>query len=43
MEKQGYNSESARGFGVTDSQSLGIDKSVDSLAMDEYDHVEEIE
>ena len=37
--------ESAGGgqFGVTVSQSLGIDKSVDSLALDEYDHVEFIE
>lgn len=30
-------------FGVTVSQSLGIDKSVDSLALDDYDHVEYIE
>lgn len=30
-------------FAVTVSQSLGIDKSVDSLALDEYDHVEYIE
>ena len=36
-------SESARGFGITVSQSLGIDKSVDSLAIDEYDHIEEID
>lgn len=32
-----------QGHGVTVSQSLGIDKSVDSLALDEYDHVEYIE
>jgi hypothetical protein len=29
--------------GVTVSQSLGIDPSVDSLALEEYDHVEPIE
>ncbi len=37
------DSESGRGFGVTVSQSLGIDRSVDSLAIDEYDHIEEVE
>ena len=36
-------SDSARGFGITVSQSLGIDKSVDSVAIDEYDHIESIE
>lgn len=39
----GGESSSARGFGVTVSQSLGIDKSVDSMAIDEYDHIEEID
>jgi len=39
----GKDSESGRGFGITVSQSLGIDKSVDSLALDEYDHIENIE
>ena len=35
---------SARGgFAVTVSQSLGIDKSVDSLALDDYDHIEFVE
>ena len=29
--------------GITVSQSLGIDPSVDSLAIDEYDHVEIVE
>lgn len=36
-------SESPRGFGISVSQSLGIDKSVDSLALDEYDHIEIID
>ena len=27
-------------YGITVSQSLGIDPSVDSLALDEYDHIE---
>ncbi|TNV77728.1 hypothetical protein FGO68_gene6451 [Halteria grandinella] len=39
----GGESSSARGFGITVSQSLGIDKSVDSMAIDEYDHIEDIE
>ena len=29
--------------GITVSQSLGIDPSVDSLALDEYDHIEVVE
>ena len=29
--------------GITVSQSLGIDPSVDSLALEEYDHVEPVE
>lgn len=33
---------SAGGYGITVSQSLGIDPSVDSLALDEYDHIEDI-
>lgn len=37
------DSESGRGFGITVSQSLGIDKSVDSMAIDEYDHIETVE
>ena len=28
--------------GITVSQSLGIDPSVDSLALDEYDHIETV-
>jgi hypothetical protein len=32
-----------RGFGITVSESLGIDKSVDTMAIDEYDHIEEID
>ncbi len=43
QNKLGADSESGRGFGITVSQSLGIDKSVDSLAIDEYDHIEEVE
>lgn len=41
MDKNGESS--GRGYGVTVSQSLGIDKSVDSLALDEYDHIEYVE
>ena len=29
--------------GITVSASLGIDPSVDSLALDEYDHIEVVE
>lgn len=37
--------ESSLGYqaGITVSQSLGIDPSVDSLALDEYDHIEVVE
>ena len=37
--------ESSQGHkaGITVSQSLGIDPSVDSLALDEYDHIEVVE
>jgi hypothetical protein len=41
--------ESARGgkigesHGITVSQSLGIDPSVDSLALEEYDHIEPVD
>lgn len=28
--------------GITASQSLGVDPSVDSLALEEYDHVEPV-
>ena len=31
------------GGGITVSQSLGVDPSVDSLALDDYDHVEAVE
>ena len=31
------------GGGITVSQSLGVDPSVDSLALDEYDHIEKVE
>lgn len=30
------------GHGITVSQSLGVDPSVDSLALDEYDHIEKV-
>ena len=33
----------AYGGGITVSQSLGVDPSVDSLALDEYDHIEKVE
>ena len=29
--------------GITVSQSLGIDRSVDSLALEDYDHIEPVE
>lgn len=31
------------GYGITVSQSLGVDPSVDSLALEDYDHVEPVE
>jgi len=31
------------GHGITVSQSLGVDPSVDSLALEDYDHVEPVE
>ena len=31
------------GQGITVSQSLGVDPSVDSLALEDYDHVEPVE
>jgi len=31
------------GQGITVSQSLGVDPSVDSLALEEYDHIEPVE
>lgn len=31
------------GYGITVSQSLGVDPSVDSLALEDYDHVEAVE
>jgi len=31
------------GVGVTVSQSLGVDPSVDSLALEDYDHIEPVE
>ena len=40
----GDNIQSSAGHaGITVSQSLGIDPSVDSLALDEYDHIEVVE
>lgn len=33
----------ASGQGITVSQSLGVDPSVDSLALEDYDHVEPVE
>jgi hypothetical protein len=41
--KVAENSHSGNyGTGITVSQSLGVDPSVDSLAIDEYDHIEVI-
>ena len=34
---------SGKNYGITVSQSLGIDKSVDSLELDEYDHIEYVD
>ena len=31
------------GNAITISQSLGVDPSVDSLALDDYDHIEPVE
>ena len=42
-KKGGYLVESGGQYGITVSQSLGIDPSVDSLALDDYDHIETVE
>ena len=34
--------ESAQGHAITVSQSLGVDPSVDSLAIEEFDHIEQV-
>jgi hypothetical protein len=36
----GLTESGGHGTGITVSQSLGVDPSVDSLALDEYDHIE---
>lgn len=33
----------AESGGITVSQSLGVDPSVDSLALEDYDHIEPVE
>ena len=38
----GLTESANAGMGITVSQSLGVDPSVDSLALDEYDHIEVI-
>ena len=45
QEKDNKIIESSLGHqaGITVSQSLGIDPSVDDLALDEYDHIEVVE
>ncbi len=35
--------ESMPGTGIGASQSLGVDPSVDSLALDDYDHIEYVD
>ena len=35
--------EKSAGVAITVSQSLGVDPSVDSLALEDYDHVEPVE
>ena len=37
------NIAGSQGYGITVSQSLGVDPSVDSLALEDYDHVEPVE
>lgn len=34
--------ESGQQYGITASQSLGVDPSVDSLAIEEFDHIEKV-
>ena len=41
--KKGAVSGSGNYGGITVSQSLGVDPSVDSLALEDYDHVEAVE
>ena len=47
MDDADLNARSANvagsGHGITVSQSLGVDPSVDSLALEDYDHVEPVE
>jgi len=47
MADEDLNARSANvagsGQGITVSQSLGVDPSVDSLALEDYDHVEPVE
>ena len=47
MDDADLNARSANvagsGQGITVSQSLGVDPSVDSLALEDYDHVEPVE
>jgi len=43
LESIGKSDYVAGSMGIGVSQSMGIDPSVDSLALDEYDHVEYVE
>ena len=38
-----FNRQIGESHGITVSQSLGIDPSVDSLALEDYDHIEPVE
>ena len=40
---QQQNRNPGESIGVTMSQSLGVDPSVDSLALEDYDHIEPVE
>jgi hypothetical protein len=43
MESMGKSDNIGGSMGIGVSQSVGVDPSVDSLALDDYDHVEHVE
>lgn len=43
LNARSANNVGGSGQGITVSQSLGVDPSVDSLALEDYDHVEPVE
>lgn len=43
LNARSANNVAGSGQGITVSQSLGVDPSVDSLALEDYDHVEPVE